>query len=288
MTDAYAPPVKARKPGWTPPPGTTDCHMHIFGPAAKFAFAEPRDYSPTDCLMPLYKEMCATVGIERTVVVHPSVYGFDNSCSEQAVRDLGRSGRGVAVLPPDVAMSEVRRLHEIGFRGTRFNMVSAGGAPPAALEAMAAKIAEFGWHVQAFTTSAALAEMAPRYEKLPVQVVFDHIGGADPALGGIEQPGFQALLRLLDTGRAWVKVSGAYRVDQDGAPWLKAAPFAAKLIETAPDRVVWGTDWPHPHLKGRPMPNDGDLLDAIAAWTQDPIVRRKILVDNPARLYGFG
>lgn len=287
MTHAYAPPVKARQPGWTPPPGTTDCHMHIFGPATRYGFAEPRDYSPTDCLMPLYREMCATVGIERTVVVHPSVYGFDNRCSEQAVRDLGRNGRGVAVLPPEVTKAELQRLHGIGFRGTRFNMVSAGGTPPDALESMAAKVAELGWHIQAFTTSAALAEMAQRYARLPVEVVFDHIGGADPRQG-VEQPGFQALLRLLEAGRAWVKVSGAYRVDPDGAPWPKAAPFAKALIETAPDRVVWGADWPHPHLQGRPMPNDGDLMDQVAAWTADPAARRKILVDNPAKLYGFG
>lgn len=286
MSDAYAPPVTARKPGWRPPAGTTDCHMHIFGPATKYGFAEPRDYSPTDCLMPLYKEMCATVGIERTVVVHPSVYGFDNSCSEQAVRELGPNGRGVAVLPAEVTAEELKRLDAMGFRGTRFNMVSAGGTPPAALESMAAKIAGLGWHIQVFTSSAALAEMAPRYEKLPVELVFDHIGGADPD-GGLEQPGFRALLRLLEAGRAWVKVSGAYRVDPDGAPWPKAAPFARALIEAAPDRVVWGTDWPHPHLKGRPMPNDGDLMDAVAAWTEDPVVRRKILVENPAKLYGF-
>lgn len=287
MTSEYAPPVPAKRPSWTPPPGATDCHMHIFGPASQFPYAAVRDYTPTDCLMPLYKEMCATVGIERTVVVHPSVYGYDNRCSEQAVRDLGPNGRGVAVLPPDVDKAEIRRLDGIGFRGVRFNMVSSGGTPREALESMAAKIADFGWHIQVFTKSASIAEMEQRYAKLPVEVVFDHIGGAD-ASQDLQQPGFQALLRLLEAGRAWVKVSGAYRVDFDGAPWPKAAPFAKRLIEAAPDRVVWGTDWPHPHLGGRPMPNDGDLMDALASWTADPEVRRKILVDNPARLYGFG
>lgn len=286
MSSEYAPPVKAKRPGWTPPPGATDCHMHIFGPASKYPYAEGRDYTPTDCLMPLYKEMCAAVGIERTVVVHPSVYGFDNRCSEQAVRDLGPNGRGVAVLPADVDKAEIKRLDDAGFRGVRFNMVSAGGTPREALESMAAKIAERGWHIQIFTKSADIAAMEARYAKLPVELVFDHIGGADPAQG-LEQPGFQALLRLLQAGRAWVKVSGAYRVDLDGAPWPKAAPFAKRLIEAAPDRVVWGTDWPHPHLQGRPMPNDGDLMDALAGWTDDAVIRRKILVDNPAKLYGF-
>lgn len=286
MTQAYDPPVAARKPNWTRPPGATDCHMHIFGPASEFPYAEGRDYMPTDCPMPLYKAMCATVGIERTVVVHPSVYGFDNRCSEQAVRDLGKRGRGVAVLAPDVSKAELRRLHDIGFRGTRFNMVSSGGTPREALEGMAAKVAELGWHIQVFTKSDDIAAMERRYAELPVEVVFDHIGGADPARGA-DQPGFQAMLRLLRAGRAWVKVSGAYRVDLDGAPWPKAAPFARALIEAAPERVVWGSDWPHPHLQGRPMPNDGDLMDALAAWTADAALRRKILVDNPARLYGF-
>jgi predicted TIM-barrel fold metal-dependent hydrolase len=286
MTHAYEPPVAARKLGWTPPPGTTDCHMHIFGPASRFPYAEGRDYTPTDCPMPLYKAMCAAVGIERTVVVHPSVYGFDNRCSEQAVRELGANGRGVAVLAPDVSGAELRRLHEIGFRGTRFNMVSSGGTPREALEGMAAKVAEFGWRIQVFTRADDIAAMERRYAALPVEVVFDHLGGADPARG-VEQPGFQALLRLLEAGRAWVKVSGAYRVDPGGAPWSRAAPFAKALIAAAPERVVWGTDWPHPHLQGRPMPNDGDLMDAVAAWAPDAAVRRKILVDNPAKLYGF-
>jgi len=287
MTEhAYAPPVEARKPGWTPPPGATDCHMHIFGPAARYPYAEGRDYTPTDCPMAHYRRMCETVGIARTVVVHPSVYGFDNACSEQAVRDLGANGRGVAVLPPDVSRAELKRLHDIGFRGARFNMVSSGGTPREALEGMAAKVAEFGWHIQVFTKSDDIAAMEPRYVRLPVDVVFDHIGGADHARG-LDQPGFQAMLRLLGAGRAWVKVSGAYRVDFDGAPWPRAAPFARALIEAAPERVVWGTDWPHPHLQGRPMPNDGDLMDEVAAWTADPAQRRRILVDNPARLYGF-
>jgi len=287
MTKPIPGPIPATKPNWTPPAGTTDCHMHIFGPGARFPLWSGRDYTPPDCLMDDYKRMCATVGIERTVVVHPSIYAFDNAVSEQAVRDLGAAGRGVAVLPAKVTAAEVARLHDIGFRGARFNMVSSGGTPREALETVATLLAERGWHIQMFVRARNIAELEDRIRALPVDVVFDHIAGVDPA-AGLEQPGFVALLRLLETGRAWVKLSGAYRVDHAGQPYAKADPFARRLIAAAPERMVWGTDWPHPNLEAGPMPDDGHLLNTIARWTGDDAIRRKILVDNPARLYDFG
>jgi predicted TIM-barrel fold metal-dependent hydrolase len=230
--------------------------------------------------------MADTLGISRTVVVQPSVYGTHNGCTREAVTQLGENGRGVAVVDDETTAAELRRLDNAGFCGARFNLVTGGGVALDKLETVAARLADLGWHLQTFISAGVLDEISDRLAGLPVEVVVDHLGGPDPSLG-TGQPGFQALLRLLDNGRTWVKMSGAYRVDSGTAPWPLADAFAGALIDAAPDRMVWGTDWPHPHLSG-PMPNDGDLLDRLHVWTDgDETLWRKILVDNPARLYGF-
>ena len=268
------------------PAGAVDCHMHIFGPAARFPYWPGRDYTPPDCTMAMYAAMTQAVGIARTVVVQPSVYGTDNRCTEDAVRRFGRQGRGVAVLDAAVTAGELRRLDAVGFRGTRFNLLNAGGAKLDEMDRLAPRLAELGWHIQVFAQARRIAELAERLAGLPTEVVIDHIGLADPA-GGLEQAGFQALLRLLEGGRAWVKISGAYRVDQGGNPWPAATPFATRLIQAAPERVVWGTDWPHPNVDAGAMPNDGDLMNLLGAWAGDAATLRRILVENPERLYGF-
>lgn len=268
------------------PAGATDCHMHIFGPATRFACVAEADYAPDDALMEAYLALRAGLGLTRTVVVQPSVYGRVHDCTAQAVERLGEAGRGIAVLGPDVHDGEIERLHAIGFRGTRFNLSNRGGVAADALETVAARVADLGWHIQVMVPGPDLAALAPRLAALPVDVVIDHIGCMDAA-AGTGQPGFRALLGLLEGGRCWVKLSGAYRVDFAGPGWEAARPFAEALIAAAPERLVWGTDWPHPALGESPMPDDGALLAVLAEWAGNAATLRRILVDNPATLYDF-
>jgi predicted TIM-barrel fold metal-dependent hydrolase len=259
--------------------------MHVFGPAARYRWSAARGYTPADALLEDYAAVQARLGLERVVVVQPSVYGIDNRCTCDAVATLGPRARGVAVLPAEVAEAELARLHAAGFRGARLNLISPGGVPLDALDPLAHKIAAHGWHLQFFAGSDLLLAHGARLAALPVELVFDHLGPLDRT-AGVDQPAMRVLLDLLGRGRAWAKLSGAYRVDHGASPWLVAEPFARRLIEEAPDRLVWGTDWPHPDLPG-PVPDADDLLDALWDWCRDEVLWRKILVDNPARLYGF-
>ncbi len=268
------------------PPGSYDTHMHIYGPASRYPYIDARDYSPPDALIEDYLEIRGTLGLERTVVIQPSVYGMDHACTREAVERLGETGRGVAVLDNTVTDRELEELHAAGFRGTRFNLVNRGGVDPDLLETMAARIAGLGWHLQVMVVDPLLQELAPRLRRLPVDVVIDHIGRVDGA-AGVDHSGFQALMGLVAEGHCWVKLSGAYRIDFGGPPWSAARPFAHALIDAAPDRLVWGTDWPHPDLQGSPMPNDGELFDVLLDWVGDDATLGRILVDNPNTLYDF-
>ena len=259
--------------------------MHVFGPAERYPWSPARGYTPPDALLEDYAVVQQQLGLERAVVVQPSVYGTDNRCTHDAVVTLGTKGRGVAVLASDVDDAELARLHGAGFRGTRLNLISPGAAPLDAVELLAAKIAAHGWHLQLFMSHQMLHEHGARLAALPVDLVFDHFGPLDFSQGP-DQPAMRDLLELLAGGRAWLKISGAYRVDHGAAPWPAALPFARLLLREASERLVWGTDWPHPGPAG-PMPNDGDLLDALWHWCEDAALYRRILVDNPARLYGF-
>ena len=287
MTKAIPGPIaRPKSPRRRPPPGSCDCHYHIFGPADRYTYAPVRGYTPPDCLVEDFERMQATLGFERSVIVQPSVYGTDNRCSLDAVVRLGRErARGVAVIDDKTPDSELDALDRAGFRGAQFNLVSKGALPLDLLEPIAGRLADRGWHLQVFVNGEVLAEMAPRLARLPTEIVIDHMGHVD-ASQGTGQPGFRALAGLLGSGRAWVKLSGAYRVDTGPAPWPLAAPIAKALIAANAERCVWGTDWPHPDLHG-PMPDDGDLLDALYDWVPDEEILRAILVDNPARLYGF-
>jgi predicted TIM-barrel fold metal-dependent hydrolase len=259
--------------------------MHVFGPAARYPWSPARGYTPADALLEDYAAVQARLGLERVVVVQPSVYGTDNRCTYDAVKSLGPQGRGVAVLPPEVSAAELARLHAAGFRGARLNLIGPGGVPLDAAGLLAQKIAAHGWHLQFFAGHDLLLSHGARLAALPVELVFDHLGPLDRS-AGVEQPAMRVLLDLLGRGRAWVKLSGAYRVDHGEAPWPAAQPFARMLLQEAPDQLVWGTDWPHPDVRG-PMPDADDLLDALWRWCQDEVLWRKVLVDNPARVYGF-
>jgi len=282
-----------RRPTLAVPPGATDCHCHVFGPSARFPFVPERGYTPPDAPLEDYVRLLGILGLERTVIVQPSIYGGDHRCTEDAIARLGGRARGVAAVSPEVDEAELERLAAAGFRGTRFNLIDSGGSVPlSALETVAAKVAPLGWHVQIYARPELLAEALPRLLALPTQVVIDHLGQIDLAAGQ-GQPGFRAMLRLLDAGRAWVKLC-AYRCDPAGAPSLAAVSMVRALDAVAPERLVWGTDWPHPHLPElapgvpRSMPDDGDLVDALGVWFEDRAALHRILVTNPESLYGFG
>lgn len=274
---------RTSRPHWRPPPGGADCHCHVFGPYAAYPLSPGRGYTPPEASVEWYLAMLATLGLERTVIVQPSVYGTDNRATLAAVAAIGAArARAVVVVDDDTDAAALAAMHAAGARGVRFNLVSGNGAPREQLAAVAARIAPLGWHLQVFTRE--LATLAPALAGLPVPLVLDHMGGV-VAAAGIASPDGQALLRLLDGG-AWVKLSG-YR-SSAGAPYADVAPLARALLAAAPDRCLWGTDWPHPQFETPDqVPDDGQLLDLLGEWAPEEAARHAVLVDNPARLYGF-
>lgn len=278
-------PGPASRPHTRLPAGATDCHFHLFGPHAHYPLSDARVYDPEEALLDDYLRMAATVGLSRRVFVQASPYGLDNRCMLDAIPLLGAADtRGVAVVPADISDAELERMHAAGVRGIRFNTLQ-GGTGLEHLDRLARRIAPFGWHIQLWATGERIAEMTPHILKLPVDVVIDHFGLASPAKG-TDHPDFLALLQLLGSGKAWIKLCG-YRASLAGPPYTDMDPIAHRIIAVAPDRCVWGTDWPHPVLDGRPMPDDGVLVDALARWAGDAATLERILVTNPARLYGF-
>ncbi|MDT8333050.1 amidohydrolase family protein [Roseomonas gilardii] len=274
-----------RTPRYRAPPGACDAHCHIFGPDAVFPYAPDRAYTPPDAPFEGLRRLHGILGIERAVIVHASCHGSDMRVTLDGIARSGGAYRGVAVVDPGVSDGELARLHEGGIRGVRFNFVRhLGGMPDMAFfERVLEQIEPLGWHVVLHLDAQDVTELAPRIARIRVPFVIDHMGRVK-ARGGLEQPAFRSLLELMRNDRAWVKICGAERVSSEGAPFHDALPFARALVSVAPDRVLWGTDWPHPNIAGD-MPNDGDLLDLLAeAVTHEP-TRRKILVDNPARLY---
>lgn len=265
-----------------PPPLACDCHIHVFGPYARYPLDAERKYTPAEARLEDYRRVMAALGTGRVVLVQPSVYGTDNSCQRDAIAALGHRARGVAVVDDSVSDAQLRELDHDGFKGARLNLTRAANLD--SLESLAGRAKDVGWHVQLHLPGALLPEIVDRLLQLPTEFVIDHFGRIDPR-GGLEQPAFQALLRLLDSGKGWVKLSAPYRIDLDGPPWHKAAPFARELVKRYPERLVWGTDWPHPDVAA--VPEDPALLEALFDCVPDDAVRRRILVDNPARLYRF-
>jgi predicted TIM-barrel fold metal-dependent hydrolase len=275
-----------KRPSWRAPPGATDCHCHVFGPYDRYPLSPGRSYTPLEASIGAYLAMLDTIGLSRTVIVQPSVYGTDNAVTLDAVEAIGLGrARAVVVVDEGSGDAEVAAMAARGARGVRFNAVSGNGAPLDQLERLGARIAPLGWHVQLYTHADAMPDLEPVLRRLPVPVVVDHMGGVKAAAGGVQHPGFHSLLRLLERG-AWVKLSG-YR-SSAGPPYADVAPMARALLSAASDRCVWGTDWPHPSLHDpAEVPDDGALLDALGEWAPDEAARRAVLVDNPARLYGF-
>jgi DNA-binding FadR family transcriptional regulator/predicted TIM-barrel fold metal-dependent hydrolase len=267
------------------PPGAVDCLAHIFGPFADYPMSEPRSYTPPEAPLDAYLTMLDALGLQRGVVVTPSIYGTDNRATLAALRRAPDRLRGVAVIDPGASDTELAELHAAGVRGVRANLLFAGGIGLAAAESVARRVAPLGWHLEVLLPIGDMPDFADRMKALPVPVVVDHMGHTPPAaIRG--NPGFEGLLRLVGDGRAWVKLSGAYRVTAEGPPFADAAPVARALVAANPERCLFATDWPHPAIAW-PMPNDGDLLDLLADWVPDAATRRRILCDNPAALYGF-
>ena len=229
--------------------------------------------------------MHQALGIERAVIVHPSVHGTDNRVTVEAITGYGPNARGVAVVDETVTERELVDFHGAGIRGLRLNVLFGGGIGLQAIETLSERITDMGWHLQLLFDAQVLPDIASRLRRLKLPVVVDHMGHMN-VRHGIEHPGFQTLIDLVREGRCWIKLSGNYRISAAGRPYSDAIPFARALIKANPDHMLWGSDWPHPALNDY-MPNDGDLLDALDDYAPDPEFKQRILVDNPARLYGF-
>jgi 2-pyrone-4,6-dicarboxylate lactonase len=269
------------------PKGATDCHNHVFGPIARFPYLESSGFKPGDAPKEALFSLHDQMGIERSVIVQSGCHGFDNSVVVDAIN--ARPGRylGIALAPPDVSDGELAVLKGQGFRGLRFNYMShlASGASVEELKALAPRLADIDMHLQIHMDSSLIQDLAPMLSALPVTVVIDHFGRVD-ASKGLDHPHFKALLRLLEAPNLWVKVSGCERASRQDPPYDDAVPFARKIIETFSDRVVWGTDWPHPNFRAAP-PDDGDLFDLLPRIAPTQALLQALLVDNPMTLYKF-
>jgi len=284
------------------PAGACDCHTHIHADPEKFPFFAGRVYTPELASPEEMSALHKALHLERVVIVTPSVYGPDNRATQFGMQARGTNARGVAVIDDKTSESDLDAMAQAGFRGIRLNLATGGVNDPnvgkarfsAAVDRMKAR----GWHVQLYTTLPMITAIKELVMASPVPVVFDHFGGAQASLG-VEQPGFSDLVDLVKSGKAYVKISGAYRSSKQAPDYADVVPLAKALIAANPERIVWGTDWPHPNSVTPPgkqvsdvtplfQIDDGRLLNQLPTWAPDAGVRQKILVDNPARLYGFG
>lgn len=285
MPSTAASPLPKRHPRLIAPTGACDCHMHVYGPAARFPYAPSIKAPPADVPLETYLGLRQHLGLSRTVFVQPSAYGTDNACVLDAIAQTAPNGRGIAVIDPAAPDSEIARLNAAGMRGVRFHDMAAGCLTLDVLEPVVARIAPHGWHVQIQLDGDGLVDLEARLVALPGNFVIDHMGRI-PVDGGIERPAFRSLLRLLDTGRCWVKLSAPYHVSRSGPPaYADCTERARVLIRAAPERMLWGSNWPHP--TARVKPDDVDLLDVLLDWAEDEKTLHQILVDNPTTLFGF-
>jgi predicted TIM-barrel fold metal-dependent hydrolase len=284
------PPIADTRPPKIPTPaGACDTHFHIFGPVAKFPFAEKRSYTPDDAPLEALLKMLDTLGMARGVVVQGHPYGTDNTVVLDALKREPRRLRAAAIVKPDTGRDELKKLADAGVRALRFHHMPHGvGFSPLGMqsfEKLSPLMAELGLHAQFMMDANALDSALPFFKNWKLPIVLDHMGNVDGTKGA-KQPGVQQMCRLLAEGKIWVKVSGSYRVSTQYPDYPDAQAIHEALVKANPEQVIWGTDWPHPRLE-KDMPEDGHLLDLFNAWTPDAVLRKKILVDNPARLYGF-
>lgn len=284
------PPVAVpKKPALPTPAGACDTHFHLFGPASKFPYAPERAYTPADAPLEALLRLQDVLGIQRGVVVQGNAHGTDPAALLDALAREPRRLRGVAIVKVDITDAELRRMADAGVRALRFHHMPSGhGFSPFGLDAfakLAPRMADLGLHVQFMMDANALQDAVPYLKNWRLPAVIDHMGNVDAAKG-VNQPDVQLMCRLLAEGKIWVKVSGAYRVSKKYPDYPDARALHEALVAANPEQVVWGSDWPHPRLE-QDMPDDGHLLDLFNTWTPDAALRKKILVENPARLYEF-
>jgi len=268
------------------PSRACDCHAHVFGPQDRYPYAPNAAYIPPDATPAHYVRMLRTIGCERGVLVQPSIYGTDNSLLLDTLRSDVFTLRGVVVVDSTISDKALQDMHRVGVRGVRVNLASETPGPTLDhAEALGPRLKALGWHMQFYLDLMKLPAAVDKLARLPINVVIDHFGRL-PAADGVKSPAFQALLRLLRSERCWAKLMGPYFISNQAPDYPDVAPLAQAVVAAAPDRVVWGTDWPHPGAR-KVTPNDGALADMLATWVPDERQRRKILTDNPARLYGF-
>jgi len=275
-----------KKPGFVLPKGAVDAHCHVFGPAEQFPFAPERKYTPCDAGKDELFELRDFLGFERNVIVQATCHGKDNRAMVDACRSAGDKARGIASVGADITQAEIAEMHAAGVRGVRFNFVKrlVDATPKEVFLSIADKIKEFGWHIVVYFEAADLEELEPFLKQLPTTIVVDHMGRPDVAKG-VDHPDFQRFIRLMEENEAiWSKVTCPERLSLQGPPYDDVVPFCRTIVDRFPDRVLWGTDWPHPNMKSH-MPDDGVLVDYIPriAPTQDQ--QHKLLIDNPMRLY---
>jgi 2-pyrone-4,6-dicarboxylate lactonase len=272
------------------PAGAIDSHAHIFGTSSEYPYSTARGYTPPEASLEKYLALHKALGgIDRAVLTQPSVYGTDNSCMLDAVAKMDGKFRAIVAVDAEVTEKELEGFHARGARGVRVNLVDKGGNPfdgPRAVQKFTERIKDMGWHLEVLIHVHEFDDLRATMNGMTVDVSFGHLGYMKTD-NPVEHPGFQELLDLLRDGHSWVKLTGTYRITtSETTPYDDVAPIAKALIATNEDRIIWGTDWPHPAVKGN-MPNDGALMDHLADWAPDEALRKKILVHNPSTLYGF-
>ena len=277
-----------KAPRFRLPAGACDCHVHVYGPADRFPFqpshAERSFEAPKGALETMHRK----IGMECCVIVHVPAHGTDLAVTLDAMASSDRQIRAVALVSDSITDERLEELHAAGVRGVRYSPTLDGGPlNHAAVRRMADRIAPFGWHILFHFKDNGILPYADLLKGLPVPCVLDHFGGIDPAMGGTHQDSFHIVSELLQSGNGWIKISAIEKVSHQPYPFADAAKIAAALVEMASDRVLWGTDWPHPSVGPQGPTNDGDLVDLIPTYAADTALQHKLLVQNPARLYGF-
>jgi 2-pyrone-4,6-dicarboxylate lactonase len=276
-----------KTPSFKLPPKSCDTHTHIFGPASRYPFAPNRPYNTSDAPLETFRALHEKIGVERCVIVNATVHGTDNRVVTDAIAQSNGAYKGIANVKDEMTDAELAALDKGGICGCRFAFLKrlGGVGDMNKFQRIVHRVAELGWHVDVYFEPGTVGEFAPLLSALPTSYVIDHMGTVQAAKG-LDDPAFKALLDLQKRDeKCWVKITGLERASAAGKPFHDAVPFAKALIDNAPDRVLWGTDWPHPNVKI--MPNDGEIVDLVPLYAPDPAVQKKLLVDNPARLFKF-
>jgi predicted TIM-barrel fold metal-dependent hydrolase len=289
MNFCQAPEPVTRSPNFVLPKNSTDCHLHICGPDQTYPYIPKRIYTPPDALLSTYTTLMNILGLERAVIVQPSVYGTDNQLLLDTLASNPLNFRGVAVVKDNISDHEIEKMHLAGVRGLRCNIVdladNKGVLPLTTLNLLAKKIMAYGWHIELLMHVNEFPNLADSFKDFAVPIVLGHYGYQKTSIN-INDKGFQNLLALMRDGKAWVKLTGLYRISESGYPFSDVERFATPLMEANPNQLVWGSDWPHVMVKNK-MPNDTDMLNIVGSWINDQQLRQKIFVTNPKCLYDF-